>query len=408
MPVRKEKTMSRTTQIIEMTDRYGAHNYKPLPVVIERAEGVWMYDVEGRRYMDFLSAYSAVSHGHCHHKLVQVMREHAGRCAITSRAFHNDQLGPWLKELVEFCGMEMALPMNTGAEAIETAIKIARKWGYKIKGVPKGKAEIIVCADNFHGRTITVISFSTEPLYRDDFAPFTPGFIVIPYGDLNALRKAITPNTAAFLVEPIQGEAGVRVPPEGFLAGARKICTENRVLLMLDEIQTGLGRTGKKFCCEHENVLPDVLVLGKALGGGMVPISAVVSSDEVLGLFIPGEHGSTFGGNPLACAVSRAALRVLVDEDLIRNSESMGGYLKDALSKIKNPYIQEIRGKGLLLAVEFKREGKTARQYCEELMEQGILAKETHETSIRFAPPLVISKKEMDWAIERINKVLNL
>ena len=388
---------------LEMIETYGANNYHPLPIIISQAKGVWVKDLEGRRYMDMLSAYSALNHGHRHPKVIKSLTEQAKKVTLTSRAFNNDQIGPFFKELCEFTGFEMTLPMNTGAEAVETALKAVRKWGYKVKGVPEGKAEIIVCSNNFHGRTISVISFSTEPQYKDGFGPFTPGFKVVPYGNLEELKAAINPNTVAFLVEPIQGEAGIIVPPAGFLKAAYDICKANRVLFVADEIQTGFGRTGKKFCCEHEGVKPDMMILGKALGGGVMPVSAVVSSKEILGVFNPGDHGSTFGGNPLACAVARTALKVLTDENLVENSREMGEYFMDKLRSIKGPNIKEVRGKGLLIGVELNG---SARPFCEQLMSLGLLAKETHDHVIRFAPPLIITKKEIDWAFRRIKKVL--
>ncbi len=398
--------MSKTQEIIKQTETYGAHNYKPLPVVIEKAEGVWMYDVEGAKFLDCLSAYSAVSHGHGHPRVLKAMHEQADKLVVTSRAFYNDQLGPWCQELCELAGMEMALPMNTGAEAVETAIKAVRKWGYRVKGVPKYQAKIICCADNFHGRTTTVVSFSSDELYREDFGPFTPGFEIIPYGDIEALKNAIDENTIAFLVEPIQGEAGVCVPPAGYLEAVREVCTENNVLLVFDEIQTGLGRTGKLFCWQHEEAKPDLMCLGKALGGGCVPISAVVGRKDVLELFRPGEHGSTFGGMPLSCAVSREALRVLVEEDLTGRAVRLGARLYDGLKAIRCDQIKEVRGKGLLLAVEFNDGPRTARQVCEALQAEGILCKETHATTVRFAPPLVITEEQIDMIIAATKKVL--
>ncbi|MCZ7586872.1 MAG: ornithine--oxo-acid transaminase [Deltaproteobacteria bacterium] len=391
--------------LMEIADAYGSNNYRPLPVVIARGEGVFLYDVDDRRYMDMLSAYSAVSHGHSHPRMVRALSEQAARLCVTSRAFHSDQIGPFMKELCELTGMEKVLPMNTGAEAVETAVKAARKWGYVKKNIPAGQAEIIAFEGNFHGRTTTIVSFSSEELYKKYFAPFTPGFKIIPYGDAGALRDAVTDNTCAVLVEAIQGEAGVRVPPDGFLRDVRRLCDERNLLLMLDEIQTGLGRTGKMFCYEHDGIRPDVLILGKALGGGVLPISAAVSSAEVLGVFVPGEHGSTFGGNPLACACAREALRILVEDDLPGRAARLGGRLRSGLEAIKNDQIIDVRGKGLLLAVEFGPGERTARQYCEGLMAEGILAKETHGTTVRFAPPLVITEEQVDWALERITKV---
>lgn len=394
-------------RIIKQTETFSAHNYKPLSVVLAKADGVWVEDVEGRRYLDCLSAYSAVSHGHGHPKILEALIDQAKTLNVTSRAFHNSQLGPWCEKLAGICGMEMVLPMNTGAEAVETALKIARKWGYQTKGVPRYEAKIITCSDNFHGRTITVISFSSEEDYRHDFGPFTPGFTSIAFGDADALEQAIDDNTVAFLVEPIQGEAGVKVPPDGYLKKIREICTRKNVLLMLDEIQTGLGRTGALFAHNHEDIKPDVLILGKALGGGILPISAVVSSSEILGLFRPGEHGSTFGGNPLACRVSSVALDVLAEEKLVENSKAMGEHFTAGLKALKNDSIKEIRGKGLLLAMEMEPGGKTARWYCEQLQGEGILCKETHDNIIRFAPPLVITAEQVDWALERIKKVFD-
>ncbi|MFA6093740.1 MAG: ornithine--oxo-acid transaminase [Elusimicrobiota bacterium] len=398
--------ISRTQELIDLSDKYGANNYHPLPIVISQAKGVWVKDPEGRKYMDMLSAYSAINHGHLHPKLVKALVEQAKKVALTARAFHNEQLGPWLKELCELSGFEAALPMNTGAEAVETAIKTARKWACMRKGFAQDRAEIIACANNFHGRTVTLVSFSTEEQYRKDFGPYTPGFKVVPFGDVQALQNAITPNTVAFLVEPIQCEAGILMPPPEYLQQVRNLCTKNGVLLMFDEIQTGLGRTGKMFAFEHENVRPDVLILGKALGGGILPISAVLASREVMGVFKPGDHGSTFGGNPLACAVSRAALRILEDDGLVEHANELGEYLMERLCEIQSPHIKEIRGKGLLIGIELKPEAGGARRFCEMLMAEGMLCKETHEHVIRLAPPLVIDKKEIDWACARIKKVL--
>ncbi|MBQ4334516.1 MAG: ornithine--oxo-acid transaminase [Myxococcaceae bacterium] len=398
--------MSKTQQIIEITERYGAHNYHPLPVVIERAEGVWVEDPEGRRYLDMLSAYSALNHGHRHPAIVRALKEQLDRVALTSRAFHNDQLGPFMAELADLCGMQMVLQMNTGAEAVETAIKAARKWGYEVKGVPRHQAEIIVCGGNFHGRTVTIVSFSSDGYSRDDFGPFTPGFKVAPYGDVSAIEALMSDNTVAVLVEPIQGEAGVVVPPAGFLSSLRSLCTRRRALLIFDEIQTGLGRTGKLFAHQHEAATPDLMTLGKALGGGILPVSAVVGTREVLGLFRPGEHGSTFGGNPLAAAVGRAALRTLVDEKLTERAAENGAYFKASLCAIDGPAIDHVRGKGLLIGVVLRQGRGGARPYCERLMEAGILCKETHEDVIRFAPPLTITREEIDWALERIAPIL--
>jgi ornithine--oxo-acid transaminase len=392
-----------TKDFIELENTYGAHNYHPLDVVIEHAEGVWVYDVEGNRYLDCLASYSAVNQGHCHPKILKAMIEQARRVTLTSRAFRNDQLPLLYQELHELTGFDMTLPMNSGAEAVETAVKAARKWGYKLKGIPDGKAEIIVCANNFHGRTVTIVSFSTDEQYRDGFGPFTPGFKVIPFGDAEALRQAITPNTCAFLVEPIQGEAGIIIPPAGFLKEAAAICRENRVLLIADEIQSGLGRTGQLFAYMHEGVAPDVVIVGKALSGGFYPVSAVLASKEVLGVFQPGDHGSTFGGNPLACAIARSALRVLVDENLIQRSAELGDYFLTKLKTLKSPHIREVRGKGLWIGIELD---VAARPYCEALKKHGILCKETHERVIRIAPPLVITREDIFWAFERIKKVV--
>ena len=392
--------------LIELEERLGAHNYHPLDVVCTRGEGVWLYDVEGRRYLDCLSAYSAVNQGHAHPRIVAALVEQAQRLPLTSRAFRNDQLPLFYKELLDLVGYEMALPMNTGAEAVETAIKAARKWAYAVKGVPRHQAEIITAEGNFHGRTITVISFSTEPQYKEDFGPHTPGFVTVPYGDAGAIEAAITPNTAAVLIEPIQGEAGVVVPPEGYLRRVREICDRHNVLFIADEIQTGLGRTGKLLACDHEEVRPDIVVLGKALSGGLYPVSVVVSSQEVLGLFRPGDHGSTFGGNPLAAAVARAALRVIVEERLIENAAKMGQYFRDHLEEINSPHIDQVRGKGLLIGVVLKPEAGGARRFAEALAERGILVKETHEHVLRFAPPLIIDKATLDWALSIIRDVL--
>ncbi|HPV05558.1 MAG TPA: ornithine--oxo-acid transaminase [Aggregatilineales bacterium] len=393
-------------EIIALSDKLGAHNYKPLDVVLTRGEGVWVWDVEGNKYLDCLSAYSALNQGHSHPRIVETMVEQAQRLALTSRAFRNDQLALFYRDLVELTGYEMVLPMNTGAEAVESALKVARKWAYTVKGVPRNQAEIITAEGNFHGRTISVISFSTEPLYKDDFGPHTPGFVTVPYGDADALAAAITPNTAAVLIEPIQGEAGVIVPPEGYLRRVRELCDEHNVLFIADEIQTGLGRTGKLFACDHEGVRPDMMVLGKALGGGMYPVSAVLASEEILGILQPGEHGSTFGGNPLGAAVARAALRVIVEENLVENAAKLGEYFRDHLEEINSPHIDHIRGKGLLIGVVLKPEAGGARRFCEELKERGILAKETHENVIRFAPPLIIDKETIDWALPIIRDVL--
>ncbi len=390
-------------ELIALEETYGAHNYSPLDVVIERGEGVWVFDVDGKRYLDCLAAYSAVNQGHCHPRLVETLLEQARKVTLTSRAFRNNQLPLLYKELHELTGMDMALPMNSGAEAVETAVKAARKWGYTIKGIPEGQAEIVVCEGNFHGRTISVVSFSTEEQYKNGFGPFTPGFRAIPFGDAAALRAAITPNTCAFLLEPIQGEAGVIIPRDGFLRESAEICREHRVLLMADEIQSGLGRTGKLFACMHEGVQPDVLILGKALAGGFYPVSAVLASKEILGVFQPGDHGSTFGGNPLACALARTALRILVEEKLVERSAELGAYFLEKLRTLRSDVVREIRGRGLWLAIELNTD---ARPYCESLKNEGILCKETHGTIIRIAPPLVIEREEIDWACDRIAKVL--
>ena len=401
MPAIAERT--RTEELIDLENEYGAQNYHPLDVAIARAEGVWVYDVEGKRYLDCLAAYSAVNQGHCHPKIVQTLVEQAHRVTLTSRAFRNDQLPYLYQELHDLTGMEMALPMNSGAEAVETAVKTARKWGYKVKGIPDGKAEIIVCAGNFHGRTITIVSFSSDEQYRDGFGPFTPGFKIIPFGDAQALREAITPNTCAFLVEPIQGEAGIVIPPKGYLREAAQICRENRVLLMADEIQSGLGRTGKLFAYMHEGITPDVLIVGKALAGGMYPVSAVLASKEILGVYRPGDHGSTFGGNPLGCAVARTALRVLVEEKMVERSAELGDYFLRKLQTLGSPELKDVRGRGLWIGIELHT---PARPYCEALKELGILCKETHDHVIRIAPPLVIERGEIDWAFERIRNVV--
>lgn len=393
-------------QLIALEDRYGAHNYRPLDVVIDRAEGVWVYDVEGKRYLDCLSAYSAVNQGHCHPRIIRALKEQADNVTLTSRAFRNSQLGLFEKELCELTGYEMALPMNTGAEAVETALKVARKWGYQTKGVPANQAEIIACNGNFHGRTITIVSFSSAEQYRRDYGPFTPGFRLVDFGDIEALRAAVTPNTVALIVEPIQGEGGVVIPPDGYLKAVAGLCREREVLFMADEIQTGLGRTGQLFAHQHEDVRADVVIIGKALSGGVYPVSAVLSDREVLGLFRPGEHGSTFGGNPLGAAVAREALRVLVEEDLFERSATMGTYLMGRLQRLESPHIKEVRGRGLLVGIELVHEAGGARRFCEALQERGILCKETHTHIIRLAPPLVITREEIDWAMVHIAAVL--
>lgn len=391
---------------IELENKYGAHNYHPLDVVIDRAQGVWVYDVDGKKYMDCLAAYSAVNQGHCHPRIVNAMKEQAEKVTLTSRAFRNSQLPLLYKDLVDLTGFEMVLMMNSGAEAVETALKASRKWGYKVKGVEENKAEIITCTNNFAGRTITIISFSTEQQYKDGFGPLTEGFKIVEYGNIEELEKAITPNTVAFIVEPIQGEGGVVVPPEGYLKKAYEICKKNNVLFIADEIQSGLGRSGKLFAYEYEGIKPDAVTIGKALSGGLYPVSAMLASKELLGVFNPGDHGSTFGGNPLGAAVAREALKVLTDENLIGKSYELGEYFRDKLKAINSKHVHEIRGKGLFIGVELNKEAKGARRFCEALMEKGILCKETHENVIRFAPPLVITKDEIDWAMERIKEVL--
>jgi len=396
----------KSKKYVDLSEKYGAHNYKPLDVVIERGEGVWVYDVEGNRYLDCLSAYSALNQGHVHPKILDTFIEQAKKLTLTSRAFRNDQLPLLYKELCEFTGYEMAIAMNSGTEAVETALKIARKWAYKVKGIPKHKAEIIVADGNFHGRTITIISFSAEPLYRDDFGPFTPGFKTVKYGDVSEIEKSITDFTAGIMIEPIQGESGVTIPPDGYLAGVADICKRNNILFIADEIQSGLGRTGKLFACDHENVKPDVMIIGKALSGGFYPVSAVLSNKDILGLFTPGEHGSTFGGNPLGAAVARKALKVLVEEKMVENSSKMGEYFSDHLHEIPGENIKEIRSRGLMIGVELKEETGGARRFCEALYDKGILAKETHDTTIRFTPPLIIDKETIDWAVPRIREVL--
>jgi len=395
-----------TQGYIELEDKYGAHNYKPLSVVISEGKGVWVWDVEGKKYLDCLSAYSAVNQGHCHPHIVKAMVDQAQKIALTSRAFRNDKLGLLYKKLVDLTGYERVLPMNSGAEAVESAIKVARKWAYVTKGVPKYEAEIIVAAGNFHGRTVTIVSFSTEDFYREAFGPFTPGFKIVTYGDIEEMKAAITPNTAAVMLEPIQGENGVVLPPDGYLKAVADLCKENNVLFIADEIQTGLCRTGKWFASQHEGVRPDVTVIGKALSGGMYPVSAVLADDAVLGLFLPGEHGSTFGGSPLAAAVAVAALEVLDEEHLADRATELGNYFMSKLREIEAPMVKEIRGRGLLIGVELRPEAGGARRYCEMLQEVGILAKETHDHVIRFAPPLIIEKETLDWAIEVIADVL--
>ena len=400
-------TLLNTQSFIDLENEFGAHNYEPLDIVLARGLGVWVWDVEGNKYLDMLASYSALNQGHCHPRILTALIEQAKKLTLVSRAFRSDQLGPFYKEICEMTHSHSVLPMNSGAEAVETALKAARKWGYQIKEIPDDMAEIIVCANNFHGRTITIVGFSTEKQYKEGFGPFTPGFITIPFGDADALEWAITPNTVAFLVEPIQGEGGIIVPPSGYLKKVREICDRHNVLLILDEIQTGLGRTGKLFAEEHEGIESDLTLIGKALSGGFYPISAVLSNKEALSIFQPGDHGSTFGGNPLACAVAREALRVIEEENLIEKSLFMGHYLKESIRNILSPYVKEVRGMGLLIGVELKKSAGGARKFCEALMGKGILCKETHKHVIRFAPPLTITKEELDWALERIESVLH-
>jgi ornithine--oxo-acid transaminase len=396
-----------THEIIELEDKYGAHNYHPLDIIISKAEGVWVWDVENKKYMDFLAAYSAVNQGHCHPRILKAMMDQAKRVTLTSRAFRNDQLSLFYKKLADITGMEVSLPMNTGAEAVETAIKAARKWGYDYKNIPADKAEIIVCENNFHGRTTTIVGFSTEKDYKEGYGPFTPGFKIIPYSNAEALKSAINENTVAFLFEPIQGEGGIIIPPNGYLKAIHDICKENNILMIADEIQSGLGRTGKLFAYQHEaGVKPDILIIGKALSGGFYPVSATLSSKKIMDVFKPGTHGSTFGGNPLACAIACEALDVIIDNNLSEQSAELGEYLMDLLLSIDTKYIKEIRGRGLWVGIELKREAGGARRFCEALMEEGLLCKETHEHVIRLAPPLIISKEEINWAFSKIEKVL--
>jgi ornithine--oxo-acid transaminase len=393
-------------ELIALEEEYGAHNYLPLDVVIDRGQGVWVYDVEGRQYIDCLSAYSALNQGHCHPRIVAAMQERAAILTLTSRAFRNSQLALLEREICELTGYQKVLPMNSGAEAVETAIKAARKWGYAVKGLPEDSAEIIVCDGNFHGRTITIIGFSSVYKYRNGFGPFTPGFRIIEYGSTEALEEAINPNTVAFLVEPIQGEGGVIIPPPGYLRKAASICRDQNVLLLADEIQTGLGRTGKLFACQHEDVRADVMILGKAISGGLYPVSLVLADDAILGLFHPGEHGSTFGGNPLAARVAREAIRVLIDERLTERAAKWGAYLTGRLERIESQYVKEVRGRGLMIGIELYPEAGGARRFCEELAERGVLCKETHTHTIRVAPPLIINQQEIEWAVERFSDVL--
>ncbi|KPK77314.1 MAG: ornithine--oxo-acid aminotransferase [Phycisphaerae bacterium SM23_30] len=396
----------KTQDFIALEEEYGAHNYHPLNVVLTRGEGIWVWDVEGVKYLDFLSSYSAVNQGHCHPKIVATLIEQAQKLTLVSRAFRHDQLGPLYKELCELTNSHMVLPMNSGAEAVESCIKAVRKWGYKVKGVPEGKAEIIVCENNFHGRTIAIVGFSTEAQYRDGYAPFTGGFKIIPFGDAAAFEESITPNTVAILLEPIQGEGGIIIPPEGYLRQVRQICNDKGIVMITDEIQTGLGRTGKLLAEEYDGIEADLTLIGKALSGGLYPISAVLSNKEVLGVFQPGDHGSTYGGNPLACAVARTALKVLIEEKMIENSAQMGAYFLEQLKRINSPYVKEVRGKGLMIGVELKADAGGARRFCNKLKDKNLLCKETHENVIRFAPPLIITQAETDWALERIEDVL--
>ena len=397
---------SLTDRYLDEAERFSAHNYHPLPVVLDRGEGSWVWDVDGNRYLDMLSSYSALNQGHRHPVVLKAARDQLDRLTLTSRAFHNDQMGPFLRELCEASGFDAALPMNTGAEAVETAIKMVRKWGYQVRGVPDGQAEIIVCEDNFHGRTTTIVGFSSEEQYREGFGPFTPGFKLVPYGDVDALRRAIGPNTVGFMVEPIQGEAGVVVPPDGYLRETAAICRDSGVAFVADEIQTGLGRTGRLFCCDWEGVRPDVLVVGKALGGGVYPVSAVIADAEFMDVFRPGDHGSTFGGNPLGAAVGRASLRVILDDDLSRRSDELGSWFMDRLRAIASPHVEEVRGKGLLIGVVIRESSGTARPFCEALQERGILAKETHHQIVRFAPPLTVERDDLEAALVEIEAVL--
>jgi ornithine--oxo-acid transaminase len=399
--------MNTSEKLIATEQRLGAHNYKPLDVVLTRGEGVHVWDTDGNRYLDCLSAYSAVNQGHCHPKILAAMVEQAGRLTLTSRAFRNDQLAYLYEELAALTGSHKILPMNSGAEAVETAIKAVRKWGYEVKGVPEGQAEIIVCADNFHGRTLSIISFSTDPDARTGFGPYTSGFRTIPFGDAETFEAAINSNTVAALIEPIQGEAGVIIPPAGYFTRIRELCTDNNVTLILDEIQTGLGRTGKLLAEEHEGIEADVTLIGKALSGGFYPVSAVLSNSAVLGVLKPGQHGSTFGGNPLACAVARAALKVLTEEGMIENAADMGDYFLEGLRSIRSNIVREVRGRGLMMAVELEPEAGGARQYCHALKERGLLAKDTHDHTIRLAPPLIITREQVDWAVSQIEKTIS-
>ena len=401
-----QASASKTDQYLSEADQFSAHNYEPLPVVLDRGEGVWVWDVDGNRYLDMLAAYSALNQGHRHPEIMRAAEEQMAKLTLTSRAFHNDQMGPFLRELCEASGFDKALPMNTGAEAVETAIKTVRKWGYQVKGVPEGQAEIIVCENNFHGRTTTIVGFSSEDQYKEGFGPFTPGFVMVPYGDVEAFEAAITENTVGFLMEPLQGEGGVVVPAEGYLSRTAEICRERGIAFVADEIQTGLGRTGRLFCCDWEDVRPDVLIVGKALGGGVYPVSAAIADSEFMDLYRPGDHGSTFGGNPLGAAVGRASLRVILEENLSQRSDALGSWFMDELRAIDSPHVEEVRGRGLMVGVVIKESSGTARPYCEALQEKGILAKETHHQVIRFAPPLTIEKSTLEEALVDINAVL--
>ena len=398
--------MTKSAKFLEEVNRWSANNYKPLNVVLERGLGAWVWDVDGKKYLDCLSAYSAVNQGHCNPTIAAAAKAQLDRITLTSRAFHNDQMGPFLHQVCELAGFPKALPMNTGAEGVETAMKCVRKWGYVVKRIPEGKAEIIGFEGNFHGRTISVISWSSEAQYKEGFGPLTPGFKVVPFGDAAAVEKAITPNTCAIIVEPIQGEGGVIVPPQGYLTKLRELCTRHNVLMVADEVQTGLGRTGKLFACNWENVKPDAMILGKALAGGMYPVSVFLATEAVMGVFKPGDHGSTFGGNPLGAAIGRAALNVLVEEKLADRANDLGEWFMGELRQIDSPHIKDVRGKGLLIGVEMKKESGTARPYCEALAERGILCKETHDQVVRFAPPLVVEKKDLEWALTHIAEVL--
>jgi ornithine--oxo-acid transaminase len=397
-----------TTDYITLEEQYGAHNYHPLDVVLTKGDGVWVHDVYGKKYMDCLSAYSAVNQGHCHPRLIEAITAQAQKLTLTSRAFRNDTLGKFYKKLHDVTGYEMVLPMNTGTEAVETALKAARKWGYQVKGVEPNKAEIIVCEGNFHGRTIAIVGFSSEEQYKKDFGPFPVGFVSIPFSDAKALEAAITPNTVAFMIEPIQGEAGVKVPSAGYLRKASEICARHNVLFVADEIQTGLGRTGRLFACDHEMIRPDITIIGKALSGGFYPVSAILASREILGVFRPGDHGSTFGGNPLGAAVATEALAILFEEGMIDNARELGEYFQERLAEVPSPHVNEVRGRGLLIGVELKPEANGARRFCEALLVRGILCKETHENVIRLAPPLVIKRAEIDWALKQLTEVLNM